>query len=309
MTERGWGLLRAGALAGAVVLMAPVSPLVLVAVPAAVQLLAFRRGDLVSVAVAGLLLALAFAGAGPSADPLWYAERGWALLLGGGFVAATALAEEVGPTARAVVAVGVAAGAVLATGLLRPDLVAELDWWVERELSAAALSAADLMSAAGMGGVLDDGGYLRALRWQHLLYPAFLALASVAALGVGRFLVDRLSGRAKVPGPFRDFRFEDRLVWVLVAGLALLLAPAGEELARVGENAVLFMGGLYLLRGTAVLFWVGAATVTSGWMAALWIVAALALYPVAALAALVLGLGDTWLDVRRRLASLVAGGR
>ena len=309
MSERGWGLLRAGALAAAVALTAPVSPVVLVAVPAAVQLLAFRREDLLSVAVAGGLLALVFAGAGPAADPLWYAERGWALLLGGGFVVATALSEEVGPTARAVAAVGVAGAGVLVTGLLRPDLVAELDWWVERELSTAALSAVDLMSAAGMGGVLDDGGYLRALRWQHLLYPAFLALASVASLGVGRFVVDRLSGRAGVPAPFREFRFEDRLVWILVAGLALLLAPAGEELARLGENAVVFMGGLYLLRGTAVLFWVGAATVSSGWMAALWIAAGLALYPVAALTALALGLGDTWLDVRHRLTVLVTGGR
>ncbi len=309
MSERGWSLLRAVALAGAVVLAAPVSPVALVAVPGAVQLLAFGRRDVPTIALAGLLLALAFALPAGSHDPLWYAERGWALLLGGGFVGATALWERLDATARAVAAVGVAAGAVLLTGLVRPGLVAELDWWIERELSAAAMSAAGLMSATGMAGAAEGAGYLRALEWQHLLYPALLALASVAALGVGRFLVGRMSGRETVPGPFRDFRFEDRLVWVLVAGLALLLAPAGETVGRLGENAVLFMGGLYLLRGTAVLFWVGAATVTSAWMAAVWILAGLALYPLAALAALALGLGDTWMDVRGRLAGLVAGER
>lgn len=309
MSERGWSLLRAGLLAVAVVLMAPVSPLVLVAVPAAVQLLAYRRRDLVSLALAGGLLVVVFAAPGASPDSLWYAERGWALLLGGGFVAATAVWERADPTARSVAAVGVAAAGVLLVGLLRPGLLAELDWWVERELTAAAMSAAEVMRAMGMESALGGGGYLRALEWQHLLYPAFLALSSVAALGVGRFLVRRVSGRHEGLGPFREFRFENRLVWVLVAGLALLLVPATDPVTRLGENAVLFMGGLYVLRGLAVLFWVGTATVTSGWMAALWIVAGLLLYPVAALVSLALGLGDTWMDLRYRLAGRLTGDR
>lgn len=309
MSERGWSLLRAGTLAGAVVVTAPVSPLVLVAVPAAVQLLAFRRHEVLALVLAGVLLALTFADVGAASGPLWYAERGWALLVGGGFVAATALWERAGLTARAVTAVGVAAAAVALVGLLRPGLLTELDWWVERELSTAAMAAAELLSAVGVGGTVRGEGYLRALEWQHLLYPAFLALASVASLAVGRFVVERMSGRERILGPFREFRFEDRLVWVLVAGLALLLVPADAGIVRLGENAVLFMGGLYLLRGLAVLFWVGAATLTSGWTAALWIVAGLALYPVAVLTALALGLGDTWLDVRRRLAGLLAGDR
>lgn len=310
MSERGWSLLRAAGLAGVVVLTAPVSPVVLVAVPAAVQLLAFRGRDVSSLAVAAVLLALAFVAPGAPGDPLWYAERGWALLVGGGFVTATVLLERAGPTARSVVGVALASGAVALTGLLRPELLAELDWWLERELATAAMSAAGLISALGGAAADGDGAYyLRALRWQQLLYPALLGLASVASLGVGRYLVERLSGREEALGPFREFRFEDRLVWILVAGLAMVLAPVGEEVARLGGNTVLFMGGLYLLRGAAVLFWVGAATVTSGWMAALWIVAALALYPVAALTALALGLGDTWLDMRGRLAGLLAGDR
>lgn len=309
MSERGWSLARAAALAGAVALTAPVSPLVLVAVAVAVQLLAFRRGEVLSLLLAALLLAGTFAGAVGSPDPIWYAERGWALLVAGGFVGATVLWDRADTAARGVVAVGVGAAGALLVGAVRPGLLTELDWWIEQDLSSAALAATEVMGRLGMEAGLGEGGYLRALEWQHLLYPAFLGLASVAALAVGRFVVERLDGRTEVPGPFREFRFDDHLAWVLLAGLLLAAAPAGEQLARLGGNAALFVGGLYLLRGFAVLFWVGAATVTSAWTAALWIVAGMLLYPVAVLTALALGLGDSWLDVRRRLVALVEGGR
>lgn len=307
MSARGWSLARATLLAVAVALTAPVSALVLVAVAVAVQLLAFRRRDWVSLLLAAALLAAIFAGAGGSTDPLWYAERGWALLVTGAFVAATVLWDGVDTTTRGVAAVGVGVAAAVLVGAVRPGLLAELDWWVEQDLSSAALTAAEVLSRLGIEAGTGGAGYLQALDWQILLYPAFLALASVAALGIGRFVVERLSGTTSVPGPFREFRFDDQLVWVLLAGLLLAASPAGEHVVRLGENTVLFLGGLYLLRGIAVLFWVGAATVTSAWTAALWIVAGMLLYPVAVLTALALGLGDAWLDVRRRLATLIGG--
>jgi hypothetical protein len=71
---------------------------------------------------------------------------------------------------------------------------------------------------------------------------------------------------------------------------------------RVGENATLFMGGLYLLRGAAILLWIGAAAATSIWSGVLLSLAALLLYPVVLGTALVLGLSDTWIDLRARLS-------
>lgn len=307
MNPRGWSLVRAAALAVVVVLTAPISPIVLAAVPLALQLLAFRHRDGLSLALAGGLLLVVFAGADPSREPLWFAERAWALLLGGAYVALTAVWRERNGVALGVGAVAIAGVAIGMSALLDPGLVAELDWWVDRRLAAAATSAIGLLG--GVGGLQEGEAFVRLVRGQAVLYPAALALASVAALALSRYVRERLAGREEALGRFRDFRFSDHLVWVLVIGLALFLAPFDGTLSRLAENALLFMGGLYLVRGIAVLFWIGAATVSSGWAAALWIVAGVLLYPVAVVVALLLGLGDTWLDVRRRLAAARDGVR
>lgn len=305
MTTRGWTLLRAGLLVVAVALTAPVSPLVLVGVPLAVQLLAFDRRDPAALAAAGLILLLAFGGAGEPHDPVWFAERGWALLLGGGFVAATVAAEEAGVLVRSVAALGVAVAGLGLTGLLRPELVAELDWWIERELTSAALAASGWLEAMGAGGVSLE----QVLSWQGLLYPAFLGFASLAGLAVAWFLERRLAGRQESLGPFREFRFADGLVWVAIVGLVLFLAPVGEVVSRLAQNALVFMGGLYVLRGVAVLFWLGAALAGSAWTAAMWLVAGVLLYPLALIVALMLGVGDTWMDVRQRLLAVLSGAK
>lgn len=308
MSPRGWSLVRAVALAAAVVLIAPVSPIALAAIPLALQLLAFRRRDAFSLALAAVLLLVSFLGTGGVArEPLWYAERAWALFAGGAFVALTVVWSERSTVLRGVLAVGAAFGGVALCGLFDPGLLAELDWWVDRRLATAASSALGLLGE--VGGMSEEQAFVRLVQGQGLLYPAALALATLAALALSRFVVERLSGREEALGPFRDFRFSDHLVWVLVVGLALFLVPAGDAVSRLAENALLFMGGLYLVRGVAVLFWIGAATVTSGWAAALWIVAGVLLYPVAVVAALLLGLGDTWLDVRGRLAAALDATR
>lgn len=307
MSPRGWSLVRAGTLAAALVLIAPVSPVVLAGIPLALQLVAFRRSDLLSLALAAVLLLLVFLGAGDAAEPLWYAERAWALFVGGAFVALTAVWSGRTTVLHGVIAVSVAFVALGLYGLLDPGLLAELDWWVDRRLATASSAALALLGE--VGGVPEDEAFVRLVRGQGLLYPAALALASLAALALSRYVVERLSGREEALGPFRDFRFSDHLVWILVVGLGLFLVPAGEAASRLAENAMLFMGGLYLVRGLAVLFWIGAATVTSAWYAALWIVAGILLYPVAVVVALLLGLGDTWLDVRTRLAGALDGSR
>lgn len=308
MTPRGWSLVRAAALAAAVVLTAPVSPLALAAIPLALQLLAFRRRDPFSLALAAVLLLLAFLGIGEGTrEPLWFAERAWALFAGGAFVALTAVWSERSTVLRGVLAVAAAFAAIAAYGLLDPGLLTELDWWVDRRLATAASSALGLLG--DVGGMSEEQAFVRIVEGQGLLYPAALALSSLAALALSRYVMERLSGHAEALGPFREFRFSDHLVWVLVIGLALFLVPAGDAVSRLAENALLFMGGLYLVRGVAVLFWIGAATVTSGWAAALWIVAGVLLYPVAVVAALLLGLGDTWLDVRGRVAAALNATR
>lgn len=294
----------------AVVAVAPVSPLVLVSVPLAVQLMAFRGRDGVALALAALLLLFVFRGVGGADSPMWYAERGWALLVGGAFVGATVLWPRRSLVTRGLVAAGAAFAVVVATALLRPGLVSELDWWLSQEMTKAARSAFGLLASDGGGQAATAIGatwdtFSRVVDWQVLLYPGFLTLATLAALAVAWFVVVRLSGEEDGLRPLKEFRFDDQLVWLVIGGLIALMLPVGEWVHRMGGNVLLVMGGLYLLRGIGVLFWVAAAVVTSAWSLVLWAVVGLLLYPVALLVTLLLGLGDTWWDLRGRLARLV----
>jgi hypothetical protein len=62
------------------------------------------------------------------------------------------------------------------------------------------------------------------------------------------------------------------------------------------------MGGLYVLRGAAILAWFIPAVAFPVWSALLLALAALLLYPVTVGLALILGISDTWLDLRARFS-------
>jgi hypothetical protein len=202
--------------------------------------------------------------------------------------------------------VALAVFVVLLIGMIRPDAIRSVDWWVASEIRRAAMVAEGLLEQ--LQGVADptvrrqmDVAIERWVSFQEDVYPAMLSLATVACLGLAWFGLERFSGITRTPGPVRDFRFSDHLVWLLIGGLALVVLPLGAGALRIGANAALFMGGLYLVRGIAILLWVGAAAATSGWTIALLTLAAVFLYPVVIGTALVLGLTDTWLDLRDRM--------
>ena len=91
---------------------------------------------------------------------------------------------------------------------------------------------------------------------------------------------------------------------LFLAGVAAAALGTGEILTRAGSNAVTFMGTLYALRGAAVLlFLAGGVSVLGAMFLAL---ALLLVAPLVLGAALVVGLGDTWLDVRTRVRALVS---
>src|SRR5690625_256647 len=103
-SDRGWGVVVA--LSVTVILLSVVSPVLLIFVPLSLLLLALppRRPTLLMLGVA--LAATAFLGVGDS--PLWYAERGWALLLGAWFVVVVARWPGAGFMPRALAALGAA---------------------------------------------------------------------------------------------------------------------------------------------------------------------------------------------------------
>lgn len=308
MTGKGRELARAAALTLAAALVAPVNALVLLAVPAALMLLAFGRRSPLAVGAAALALAAVFRGLGAEPTPLWLAERGWSLVLGGGFVAVTVVRADWSLTARGLAAVVAAASATGLAGWLRPGLLEKLDWWVRRDLSGAALAARRWLPD-GLWGAADGGLLLQARGWQEASYPALLGLASLASLAAGWCVLQRVRGREGALGPFREFAFSDHLFGLLVAALGVVAAPAGETITRLGGNVALFIGGLYLLRGLAVVFYVVGEATASAWSAALWAAAGVLLYPLALPAVLLVGLGDAWTDARTALLDVLGTPR
>jgi hypothetical protein len=239
---------------------------------------------------------------------VWYFERGWALLAGGWFVLAVTLLPRAGFIARGLIAVAGAATTSLPFLWLNRGAFAQLESALGGRLRDAAAQAAaawqNLSSrsaadgaAAGSSGITD--AIYRAADLQVLLFPALLALATLAALAVAWWGYRRLALRDAAPlRPLREFSFPNDLVWLLIAGIALLLLPVGDAVSRAGANVLTFMAALYALRGAAVLIVVGGAPGPLGMV--LGLVALLFLYPLVMATAVLVGLTDTWIDIRAR---------
>jgi hypothetical protein len=295
--RRGWG--TALALTVAVLSLSAVDPLTLIGIPLALLLLlAPPLRPRVALIGGGLLaLLLALHGAPTQLRAL---ALGWSLLVGAAFAALSVLRPHLRFLSRALGAVGMA----LAVGAGILQLTSA--WAGTQHLIAEHfLGAARTLSAALAGGRGAEFGeaLVRMAELQALFFPALLALQSLAALALAWFLAGRIHPAAVAGGALARlsaFRFNDQLVWLVIAGLVLAMAPWGA--AGLGRNLLLFMGGLYLLRGFGVFLFIlgGAPTLLTIVMVVL---AFLLLYPMVLAAALLLGLGDTWFDVRARVAA------
>jgi hypothetical protein len=132
------------------------------------------------------------------------------------------------------------------------------------------------------------------------IFPALLLLESLAALALAWGVYHRI-GRVRLGPPltrWRDLRFNDALIWGVVAGLVLLALPTTGILRGVGVNLLVFLGALYALRGMGVMIWFLAP---GRWMTVFLAVFTLFFWYVVGVVAVGIGLGDTWLDWRRRL--------
>ncbi len=104
-------------------------------------------------------------------------------------------------------------------------------------------------------------------------------------------------GRA--PARFREFRFNDHLIWGAIFSLALLLAPLPATGRAVAANLVVLWGGLYAARGLAVHDRLAGSHPLLFRM--LVILLAVVLNPLVLGISIAMGLADTWLDLRGRL--------
>jgi hypothetical protein len=277
-----------------------VQPSVLVAVPFLI-LTAFRglkgAGLFVAAALAMILIV-----SGPR-DGFWFMERGWAVLVGGGFVGVTMAAPEWRLSARllAAVAGALAVGAlILATGAGAWETV---DFAVSNAVEggvATTLQAVELIRGGETLSPALAAAIHQTARAQTDVFPALMAIASMSGLAVAWWLYARLRGEGdQAIGPVKHFRFNDHLVWLLIAGLVLLVTRWGDAVVRVGSNAVVFMGALYALRGSAVFMFISGGLSLFGYV--MLAIALVLAAPVVVGVAMVVGIGDTWFDVRARM--------
>lgn len=303
-TERSWP--RVAGLVLVLLALSVMEPAVLVGVPYILLVVALpaRRLPALLVAVLAVLVVL-----GPGVrDGFWHVERGWGVLLAGWFLALTVRWPDRGFSTRALGAVAGSTAIVGAWVWARPGSWDMLDWLVSERIRGGVATALEavrvLRGEEGVSQALVMTVY-QAADVQAEVFPAMVALASMAGLGVAWWLYARLGhGDGNGLGPAREFRFNDHLVWLFIGGLLLLVLGAGEGWSRVGSNAVLFMGALYALRGAAVvMFFYGGVSLFGGTLLALGL---LFVAPVILGGAMVIGLGDTWLDLRERARELVA---
>ena len=294
-----WG--TAIALFAAVLLLSALDAVPLVTLPLALILLAVPFAPRWKWLAVGVLVAL-FGISFPVGD-LGGMSRGWAFMLGAAFIGATLWQPSWGVLPRALAALGVAlaAGVVWIAGTAGWPA---LDARVREHLLTVSRTAMEQLreqaaDSAWVTQLATAAQEMAMLQWT--LFPALVALQSLAALGLASWLVTRLRRGEESPfalRPLRDFRFNDQLVWILIAGLVVVLLPLGAIATRAGWNALLFMAGLYALRGLGIFVFLAGAPSAFG--VVFGAIALLFLYPLVVTTAIVVGLMDTWLDLRAR---------
>ncbi len=290
--------------------IALVAPIALVAAPLAVLLFLQRssRWDaVVAVIIAAVVVGVS---AGP-ADSFDQLERAWLVLLSAG-VAAVVLAGR--PRGFVPAALTAVAGAGLAAALLAVATNlswGKLIWLAERHYGlqvswvlgqvAQAPGGADLLASL-------EGSLALGVKLVSQLFPGLVLLQSVAALALAWALYHRIAREpmGESVGTLAAFRFNDHLIWGVAGSLLVLVLPRLGWVSALGGNLLVFFSGLYVVRGVAVLWAAAAAGLIGGPFAIITaMLVTLFLMPVAALAALALGLTDTLMDWRRRLAQAV----
>lgn len=327
-TERPPGSWRKVAFALAGYLLLPIVPifrsiipveqtlLLLVPVVAVCTILGWRLGGRPTLAIVWTLLAgwIIMQHAGVPGTPYDGLARGWALLLAGSFGLVGLWSAVLPFFVRSLATLTLAAGAAFILAAASPGgiarvqraagteytrrstqsiaalrQVAETKWWRERAAKSPTMDDIAEQSESQLRAVPAHSA---------ALVPALLGLESLAALALGWSLYHKLSTQriGLTLGALRDFRFNDQLVWGVAVGATLFLLPPFADAKNAGLNLLLFFGGLYLLRGMGVMAFMSRGRIVFIAVIAL----ALLAWPLLGALALALGLGDTWLDWRRR---------
>jgi hypothetical protein len=340
-TERGWGKLLLAIAAFLFIptipqmrAFLPLEQTMTLFVPAvaACALVGWWAGGRAYLAIAWVAIAVLVTAPSPTtADPFSNLVRGWSLLLAGAFGLVCLFGADRSFFARALVALGVTLGLALIMSLIGPVTMSQASTIIAGEFARRNRETMDLMNQfisghpsewAQLTSSVPQLAQLPAETQKELsllsraglaVFPALLALESIAALAMAWATYHRL-GRARLGPPLkplREFRFNDQLVWGLIVGLTIMLLPTLTALSGAGRNLLVFFGALYAVRGLGVLSWftkpgrlrvvaiVGFVLLFAPVLNAFVVLGFLML----GVAALALGLGDTWADWRGRARS------
>jgi len=238
----------------------------------------------------------------PGDSGIWWIERSWAAIAAGWFVALSLRWPDAPFLRRGLGAVTGTVGVFGFAFVARPEAWTAIDWRIGERIRlgiATAIETAGELQGEPLPREARDA-ITEAVGVQIELFPSILSLGTLAALGLAWWMYGRWARGWMSPlGRLREFRFSDHLVWVLIGGLALTLFGLGEGWERAGSNTLVFMGALYVLRGVGVILFVNGGLSFFG--AFVFAVAVLFLAPIVIAGMLVIGVGDTWLDLRRRL--------
>jgi len=296
----------------------PIDQTLVLLVPAvaACAIVGWKVGARAALAIVWLVFAgwILLQPAGSPGTPYDQMARGWAILLAASFGLVSLWNAALPFFVRALSAVGIATAVGFMIALSSPSGIARFQHAAESEFSKRAGASIERIEAgrdtpqwrelAAKAPWLDamqdeNEAVIRALP-EHTagLLPALLALESLAALALAWGIYQRLTPVKIGPplSPLTEFRFNDQLVWGVAVGATLCLLPTFADGRNAGFNLLAFFGVLYLLRGLGVLAWI-----TKGRYLVLGILSLIPPFGVMlGVMALALGLGDTWLDLRRR---------
>lgn len=175
------------------------------------------------------------------------------------------------------------------------------DYWTTWRLLSPDLPAAPPL--LGETGATTTAMQLAAaLRDAAGLVPGVIAVFGLAGGYLAWNWYWRLASRplGAPPQPFRELRFSDHLVWLLIIAAAVTLAAPSGWPGVLGSNLLVVMLVLYAGRGLAVIQTSLAPAPMLFVM--LLSVTAMFLLPLAMVSCVLIGTADTWLDFRRRMA-------
>ena len=305
---RGRGLGRVAFASLAFAIFAPVG---LCLVPLGSLLAASRPRTRSEILVAALVCGLALLWLLEPGEPPDQLARAVAVIGGATFVLATVFSRG-SVTHRALLAVAVSAVAMM---LLFPALGWSWDaihWWVEHRTGFAVRIALGQIAATGGaapgGASLGDmeGWFESGVRVLADQYAATLAVQLLAGLSLTAAIYYRVQRqpRGMPPGRFRDFRFSEHLGWVGAVALLVVLIPRLAAAKGAALNLLVVTGVLYALRGMAVTAFGLALLGGAGCgTAALFVLLMLFVLPAGVAGAIVLGVVDAGMDLRKRWAA------